>query len=89
MPMKLNSPLVCCPRRKHIYPDHRSPPWLIKDAPHESVLGLLILTVSVRSNLDLYRCDVGQNVVSEFGYKYNGLWLAVLVYQLAGVTGGR
>ena len=87
MPMSLNSPLLCCPRRKLIYSDHRPPPWLIKDAPHGSVLGVLILTVSVRSNLDLYRCDVGQNVVSEIGY--NGLWLAVLVYQLADVSGGR
>jgi hypothetical protein len=25
-------------------------------------------------------------VVTEIGYKYNGLWLVVLVYQLAGVS---
>jgi hypothetical protein len=29
------------------------------------------LTVSVRSSLDLYSCDVGQNAVTEIGYIYN------------------
>jgi hypothetical protein len=31
-------------------------------------------------------CPVAaRTVVTEIGYKYNGLWLAVLVYELAGV----
>jgi hypothetical protein len=58
-------------------------------APGTAFCPASCLTLPVRLNLDSYSCDVGQNVVTEIGYKYNGLWLAVLLYQLAGVSGGR
>jgi len=37
----------------------------------------------------LASCDIGQNVITEIGYKYNGFGLAVLAYRLAGVSSGR
>src|SRR5467141_2843886 len=57
MPMMLNDALLCCPKTKLIYPDHRFPPWLIEDTPRRSNLALAYRRPRMAASRRRVRCE--------------------------------